>query len=133
MSASAKSSAISTHSPASASAPSPALGLESHHDREPADDHDSGGDRARAPQAKVESIPREQVAGDDPDPDSHSGRDREAGDRLRKRSGRHGPELGASASTKAGMPIVTVEAIVNWRGRSGKVPVGIAQPGPPRQ
>ena len=39
----------------------------------------------------------------------------------RKRSGRHGPELGASASTKAGMPIVTVEAIVNWRGSSGKV------------
>ena len=44
----------------------------------------------------------------------------------RKRSGRHGPELGASASRKAGIPIVTVEAIVNWRGSSGKVPVGIA-------
>ncbi len=40
---------------------------------------------------------------------------------CRKRSGRHGPELGASASRNAGMPIVTVEAIVNWRGRSGKV------------
>ena len=37
-----------------------------------------------------------------------------------------GPALGASASTKAGMPIVTVDAIVNWRGRSGKVAVGRA-------
>ena len=32
---------------------------------------------------------------------------------CRKRSGRHCPELGASASRKAGMPIVTVDAIVN--------------------
>ena len=31
----------------------------------------------------------------------------------RNPSGRQGPELGASASTKAGMPIVTEEAIVN--------------------
>ena len=37
----------------------------------------------------------------------------------RYRSGCHGPVLGASASTKAGMPIVTVEAIVNCRGRRG--------------
>ena len=49
---------------------------------------------------------------------------------CRKRSGRHGPELGASASTNAGMPIVTVEAIVNWRGSSGKVAVGIATASP---
>lgn len=34
--------------------------------------------------------------------------------------------LGASASRKAGIPIVTVEAIVNWRGSSGNVAVGIA-------
>ena len=49
---------------------------------------------------------------------------------CRNRSGRHGPELGASASTNAGMPIVTVEAIVNWRGRSGNVAVGTATASP---
>src|ERR1017187_1135043 len=49
---------------------------------------------------------------------------------CRKRSGRHGPELGASASTNAGMPIVTGEAIVNWRGRSPEVPVGRVTAGP---
>ena len=45
---------------------------------------------------------------------------------CRNRSGRHGPVLGASASTKAGMPIVIVDAIVNWRGSNGNVAVGIA-------
>ena len=44
----------------------------------------------------------------------------------RNPSGRHGPALGASASTNAGMPIVTVDAIVNWRGSSGKIAVGSA-------
>jgi hypothetical protein len=38
---------------------------------------------------------------------------------CRKRSGCHGPELGASASAKAGIPIVTVEAIVNCLGSYG--------------
>lgn len=32
---------------------------------------------------------------------------------CKKRSGCHGPELGASASRKARIPVVTVEAMVN--------------------
>ena len=31
------------------------------------------------------------------------------------------PELGASASRNAGIPIVTVDAIENWRGSSGNM------------
>src|SRR6266852_6216046 len=38
---------------------------------------------------------------------------------ARKRSGRHGPELGERARRKAGMPIVRVEPSVKWRGSSG--------------
>ena len=37
----------------------------------------------------------------------------------RKRSGRHGPVLGASARKNAGMPIVMADASVRWRGRNG--------------
>ncbi len=45
---------------------------------------------------------------------------------FRKPSGRHGPVDGASARKKAGMPIVSDETSVNWRGSSGKTPLGIA-------
>ena len=97
----------------------PALGLESHHDGEPANDDDPGCDRARAGQVEPKSVAREQVPGDDSDADREPGGDREAGDRLQETVRPPWPELGARASTKAGMPIVTVEAIVNWRGSSG--------------
>ena len=46
----------------------------------------------------------------------------------RKPSGRHGPLDGASASRKAGMPMVKVEVSVNWRGSIGKTPLVIAIP-----
>ena len=88
MSASAKSSGHQRAQPATARA----VGirgprLEPDHDREPADDDDPGRDGARAGEAEVESVAREQVAGDDPDPDRHAGRDREARDRLQEALG----------------------------------------------
>ncbi len=60
----------------------PAFGLEPHHHREPAHDDDPGGDGARTDQAEVKAVAREQVAGDDTDPDRQAGGNREACDRL---------------------------------------------------
>jgi hypothetical protein len=42
----------------------------------------------------------------------------------RKPSSRHGPHEGASASRKAGVPMVTLELSVNWRGRLRARPSG---------